>query len=678
MKAYQKLVLTFLSTSFLLAGLGYISLRINSVIKQDTNDIINNSLPEVQGAREMAQALQSIQAASQELLLETNESALAANNSQENQSDIQTEIIRSQKTIMVNLSKFENGLATSKKSTVKFINLDSKEATEATELEEFGWLSEIEKEFYSYKNQLDRYVSLSQVNPDLAFELLESEVEPQLRKSLMPLVMQYLSDALAEMESNAREVNKSAFNDDIIIVSFSIISIFISLGLGGFVSYSIQKTTVSQSYLDNILSSINDSLIVISFDGTILKVNQSTLKLLEYESNELLEQNIKLIFSDKSLQIDPLKLKNFLGNYESTYLTQTGNEIPVAFSSSFILGEDGSPQGIVCLARDITDKYLAEKALLESENRYALAARATKDGLFDWNLCTNKIYFSTRWKSMLGYEDAEIENTLEQWFALVHRDHINSLQAAIDTHLKSNLSQFEITYPMLAKDGSIVWMQTRAIKVRDKDGVVIRVAGSQTDITKARALEAQLRYDALHDRLTELANRTYFRQELDTLFNSNILGKNLFFAVLFIDLDGFKQINDSLGHEFGDLLLIAFARKIKKHLKHQDLFARLGGDEFAILLKSLELVRDVTSVAQRILDLVCEPFVLQGHEIFISASIGIALSSNDYHNADEILRDADAAMYKAKKAGKARYIIFKPPFSSLNSFSFEEDFSSFN
>ena len=661
MKTHRKLLLSFLGSSLLLGGLGFASFRINSGIKQNTNYVIQNSLSEVKAAKDMTQSLQSIQASSEEVLLEIDREVLNNNDSHNRE-----KIIRNQRIIQEQLSRFEKALLLTKKTTAFYMQFPekSKKQTESLtkqkeEIEEFEWLERIEKNFFSYQNMLENYLIISQIDREKAYEFLEEKLEPHVREHLMPLVMQYQNDALEEMEEKAEEINKSILNDDLLMISFSLISMLISLGLGLSVSRSIEKSTVSKSYIDNILASMTDSLIVISFDGTIQKVNQSSLKLLKYEEAQLVNQNIKLILPDESLKIDPSVPQGFLGNYETTYLTKEGKKIPVAFSSSFILDESGNPKGIVCLARDITEKYLAEKALQESEERYALAARAANDGLWDWNLITNEVYFSLRWKSMLGYEDEEIENSLDEWFKLVHPDYVEQLREQIDDHLKSNISQFEISYPMLAKDGTSRWMLCNGIKVRNSEGKVYRIAGSQTDITQSRLMEEKLRYEALHDQLTGLPNRSFFLEELDKLFKLVSEGKDFLFAVLFIDLDGFKQINDTLGHLVGDRLLINFAHKIQPCLSSGDTFARLGGDEFAIVVKDLKHINNATSIAERIQNILKKPFQLQGQDVFVTASIGIAQSTSNYTSIEELLRDADAAMYEAKTSGKARYTIFE-------------------
>ncbi|MGK7914606.1 MAG: EAL domain-containing protein, partial [Prochloraceae cyanobacterium] len=416
----------------------------------------------------------------------------------------------------------------------------------------------------------------------------------------------------------------------------------------------------SKSYLDDILSSMIDSLIVIDIEGNIQKVNQATLRLLGYQESELINKSIKLILPDQSLTIESSICNYFIGSCETTYLSKEGKKIPVAFSSSCILNDEKKAQGVVCVARNITEKQLAEKALRESEERYALASRAANDGLWDWNLTTNQIYFSPRWKSLLGYEDDEIDNSPEEWFTRVHPEYTDQLTREIITHLQNDISHFEISYPMEYNDGSYRWMLCRGIAVQDQEGKVYRLTGSQTDITLSRLVEEQLRYDALHDKLTGLPNRAFFLEELEELLETSKHEQDSMFTVLFLDLDRFKFINDSLGHLVGDELLIEFAHRIQTCLSSENTFARLGGDEFVIILKNIKNISDATQLAENIQKKLKKPFQLQGNEIFVSVSIGIAQSTSNYEQIEDILRDADTAMYQAKASGKARYALFEP------------------
>jgi len=310
------------------------------------------------------------------------------------------------------------------------------------------------------------------------------------------------------------------------------------------------------------------------------------------------------------------------------------------------------------------DRKRAEAALRESEERYALAAQGANDGLWDWNLKTNEIYFSPRWKAMLGFEDNEIGSSLDEWFNRVHADDLGRINMEIEAHLGGLTQPFENEHRMLHKDGTYRWVLSRGIAVPDADGKAHRMAGSLTDITGRKVAEEQLLHDAFHDGLTGLPNRALFIDRVGQSIGRAKRRKDYLFAVLFLDLDRFKVVNDGLGHMVGDQLLILIAQRLEACLRPGDTVARLGGDEFAIFLDDIKDISDVTRVADRIQRELTLPFNLNGREIFAPASVGIALSATGYDRPEDILRDADTAMYRAKALGKTRHEIFDPAMRS--------------
>ncbi len=322
----------------------------------------------------------------------------------------------------------------------------------------------------------------------------------------------------------------------------------------------------------------------------------------------------------------------------------------------------GNYAGGVAVLRDVSSAKQTEAALRASEERYALAARGANDGLWDWDLIRNQIYYSTRWKSMLGCSEDEIGNAPDEWFERVHPDDRERLQIQLVAHSRKLLTHFELEYRILHQDGSYRWMVCRGLAVWDANGQATRMAGSQTDITDRKMAEKQLIYDALHDSLTGLPNRSLFMDRLDHALElacrTEIGLPPGVYAVLFLDLDRFKNINDGLGHLVGDRLLIHTAERLRTCLRSSDTIARLGGDEFAILLEEIQEHDRAVQVAERIQRVLAQPFYIDGKEIFTSASIGITLGHPRYQQAEELLRDADMAMYHAKLNGKAGYAVF--------------------
>ena len=309
------------------------------------------------------------------------------------------------------------------------------------------------------------------------------------------------------------------------------------------------------------------------------------------------------------------------------------------------------------LRNEIVERQQVESALRVSEERYALAVSGAQDGLWDWDLKTNEVYFSSRWKSMLG-NDEQVCNSPEAWFNLVHPDEIERFKVEISTHIEGLTPHFESEYRILHQDGTYRWMLSRGLAVRDSQGKAYRIAGCQTDVTGRKLAESQLLHDAFHDALTGLPNRALFMDRLGHAVERVKRHENSIFAVLFVDLDRFKVINDSLGHQSGDRLLITVAERLKHCLRSGDTLSRLGGDEFTILLEDIKDVTEATNIAERIQASLRLPFNLGAQEVFITTSIGIVLSPTDYEQLEDILRDADTAMYRAKANGKACYRVF--------------------
>ena len=258
---------------------------------------------------------------------------------------------------------------------------------------------------------------------------------------------------------------------------------------------------------------------------------------------------------------------------------------------------------------------------------------------------------------MLGHEEVEISEQPQELFDRIHpadKDHINR---SIQAHLNSETPQLEIEGRLLHKNGTYRWMLIRGIMICDDEGKPLRMAGSQTDITEGKVA----------DPLTRLPNRLLLLDRLLQRIEYRKRHPEELFAVLFLDLDSFKMINDSLGHLAGDQLLVSVAERLLGTLRHTDTIARvdenvtvarLGGDEFAVLLNGLRYPSDVVCIADRLIVELSKPFLIQDREIFTTVSIGIAVSNLGYQHPEEFLRDADTAMYRAKSLGKARYEIF--------------------
>src|SRR5437899_7694831 len=257
------------------------------------------------------------------------------------------------------------------------------------------------------------------------------------------------------------------------------------------------------------------------------------------------------------------------------------------------------PVAVARIGTQLSHKQ-AQEALKESEERYALAARGSNDGLWDWSLSANTVHFSPRWKAMLGYEEGEIGDRPGEWFDRIHDADRERVKEEIDAHQKGLTPHFESEHRVLHKEGSFRWMLSRGVAVHDASGKVLRMAGSQTDITEGK----------VSDPLTGLPNRLLFIDRVGRLIKYTKRHKDHLFAVLFMDLDGFKMINDSMGHLVGDQLLLGVANRLEKCLRSSDTVARLGetftvarlgGDEFTVLLDHIKDPSDAKRAADRMM-----------------------------------------------------------------------------
>lgn len=329
-------------------------------------------------------------------------------------------------------------------------------------------------------------------------------------------------------------------------------------------------------------------------------------------------------------------------------------------ATDFLLKQELNPYALERSIRYAIRHQQALSDLAVSEERYALAACAVNDGIWDWDLRTDRVYYSPRWGVLLGLSETAREEDSSAWFDRVHVDDLRGLQVAIEAHLSDRTSLLQSKHRMLHQDGSFRWMLARGMAVRDSAGKPVRMAGSLSDITIARLTEHRLQYDALHDSLTGLPNRALFMDRLERAIERGKRDKDKGCALLFLDVDRFKLVNDTFSHSVGDELLIAIAHRIGRELRPGDTVARLGGDEFTVLLDDLPAAAPETpavEVVDRLHKALEHPFEIDGRRLFVTCSTGIALPANGT-TASEALRNADIAMYEAKHGGRARHAVF--------------------
>ena len=293
------------------------------------------------------------------------------------------------------------------------------------------------------------------------------------------------------------------------------------------------------------------------------------------------------------------------------------------------------------------------RALENSDARYARALRGANDGLWDWHVERDHLYLSERWASMLGLDRDQLGEGRAGWFARVHPEDLPALRLAIQQHLSGHSESLHQQYRIRHHEGHYLWVLVRGVVSRDERGDQ-RLAGSQSDISGQKNSEQHLQHAARHDPLTGLGNRLRLQELLHQTQQRHRRPGAREAALLFIDLDRFKLINDSLGHAVGDQVLVEVAQRLGCCLRPGDHLIRFGGDEFVALLDDLACLEDAEQVAQRMLDELLQPLWLAERQLSVSASIGIVDLAEANIDGD-VLRAADLAMYRAKDAGKARF-----------------------
>ncbi len=293
-------------------------------------------------------------------------------------------------------------------------------------------------------------------------------------------------------------------------------------------------------------------------------------------------------------------------------------------------------------------KHRMEKRLRESEERYSLATQGANDGLWDWNLEQREIYFSPRWKSMLGFADGQVGHTPEDWFKMIHPADKPKVEKLLDLHINGKRGHFESEYRILDASGTYRWVLCRGIALCNSLGKATRIAGSQTDITDRK----------VYNPITGLPNRILLMDRLERALKRVKRTPHHKFAVLALDVDGLKIINDSLGYVVADQLLVQISRRIASCLAPQDTVAHCGDYDFVLLREEIRDIGDAMHTAARLHRELEQPFQIDGQTLYVTATTGITLSNGDYASPDELLRDASTAMQRAKAAGKGRCELF--------------------
>ena len=300
------------------------------------------------------------------------------------------------------------------------------------------------------------------------------------------------------------------------------------------------------------------------------------------------------------------------------------------------------------------------QGIVSDVERRALALTGAGDMIWDWDVAADKVFTSPETETALGLKVGTLEGSAAKWLDVLHPLDRDRFRATLDNVLEQRRGRVTQDFRLRTADGHYLWFALRARPVVGSDGEVIRLVGTLTDVTEAKTAEERLLHDAVHDNLTGLPNRELFLDRLDAVLSFAKTDSALKATVMVIDLDRFKQVNDSVGMAVGDSILLTLARRLSRVIKVQDTLARLSGDQFALILLSESGAEKVTAVAQTIRRTLRAPITFNDREIFVTGSIGMTLGDSEPQRGEEVLKDAELAMYHAKRGGGDRIEVFKP------------------
>jgi|CXWL01.1.fsa_nt_gi diguanylate cyclase (GGDEF)-like protein/PAS domain S-box-containing protein len=411
----------------------------------------------------------------------------------------------------------------------------------------------------------------------------------------------------------------------------------------------------------DLFENANDLIYTHDLNGNFTSLNRAGEVITGYPREEALRMNIAQVVAPEFLEFArTMTARKVVDERPTTYeleiISKQGNRVTLELSTRLIVSSDGMPVGVQGVARDITDRRHAEDSLHRTISLFASTFESTADGIVVLDLNKKIVTCNQKFIEMWDADPALIESKDGKRLIDFVADQLKDPDAFLTNIEKVYVDPHAVASEILElKDGRLLERYSQPQFMEDKP--VGRVACFR-DITERNRAEERLRHSALHDALTNLPNRIEFMNQLKQAVERADGNSYAKFAVLFLDLDRFKVVNDSLGHAVGDKLLIAISERLTACVRPGDVVARLGGDEFTILLNRSGDSDEVAHVAERLQAKISEPFKIDNYEVFTTASIGIVVSGNVLRTAEDFLRDADAAMYRAKESGKARYEIF--------------------
>lgn len=424
---------------------------------------------------------------------------------------------------------------------------------------------------------------------------------------------------------------------------------------------AIEALRKQEEQYRRIVQTATEGIWVLDRDNCTTFVNQQMATMLGYTIEEMMGATLFSFMDSEGLEIaNAYLLRRHQGIHEAhdfKFRCQDGSDLWAIISCAPLLDDQGNYAGALGMVTNITDRKLAEAALQESKQRLDGILCSLEDVIWSISADTfETLYLNPSALKVYGYSVSEFFENSNLWFEVIHPEDQQLVYAAIQPLFLTDKQELE--YRIVRPDGQVRWLLNRSHLIYNTCGQPIRIDGIATDITERKLLEEKLVHNAFYDALTGLPNRILFINRLEQAIAQSKHNPDDLFAVLFLDLDRFKVVNDSLGHLVGDQLLVTLAQRLQQCLQPGDTVARLGGDEFTILLSHIQSIEDATCIAENIHQALKSPFNLCGYEVFMTASIGIALGTNKYAQPADLLRDADTALYRAKEQSQTGHIVF--------------------
>jgi len=426
-----------------------------------------------------------------------------------------------------------------------------------------------------------------------------------------------------------------------------------------------RELRVSESRYRLLIERLHEGVIQADNDNIIRLANNRFSEITGYSREELIGRNgdFLLAYPDDVLVMQSkarLRMRGVSDQYEVRVRRKDGTVIWLHISGAPVTDAAGNVVGSIGIHTDITERRMAEQALRDSEARYRLMAENSTDMIARTDPRGGVLYASEASIRLLGFDPAEmIGRSVYDFIHLRDADEVRQISRMI-----TDTQPMTFSYRVRKKNGDLTWFETTSRALRDPgSGRVTEIVSVSRDISERKRVEEEIEHQAYHDALTGLPNRRLFRDRLTVaLAHARRMRQPL--AVMFLDLDRFKVVNDTLGHSLGDELLKAVASRLRLSLREEDSVARMGGDEFTVLLTNLNDPADAAKIAHKVLDVVAQPMHVEGHDLFLTTSIGIALFPNDGESAEVLLKNADHAMYRAKDAGRNSVQLFTAAMNS--------------